>query len=109
MEIIAAACIPFFVGFQQFSPAFSIFAGFLGVLIVILNGMQQLNKYHENWLSYRGCIENLKREQFYFESRIKPYAGEGAFKIFVENFEELLRSENKKWQDNWTQKPPQQA
>ena len=35
---------------------------FLGVLIVVLKGIEQLYKFHENWLSYRTTNEALKRE-----------------------------------------------
>lgn len=52
-EIIAAAIIPFKAALD----GFAILTGILGVLIVILIGIQSLNQYHDNWISYRSTAE----------------------------------------------------
>jgi hypothetical protein len=104
MEIIAAATIHFFAGLQPDYRSISIVTGLLGVFIVVLNALQQLYKYHENWITYRSAIEALKREKILYETQIDPYTGADAFQKFVQNFEALLANENKSWQTNWTQK-----
>src|SRR5580698_2267538 len=38
----------------------------LGVFIVILEGLQQLNQYHSNWIAYRSTCETLKHEKFLY-------------------------------------------
>ncbi len=63
-EIIAAAIIPFAAGFE----GLGILTGILGVLIVIFIGIQSLNQYHDNWISYRSTAEQLKHEK-YLKSR----------------------------------------
>jgi hypothetical protein len=58
--VAAAAIIPVLAKLDGMS---SVTAG-LGVLIVILEGLQQLNQYHSNWIAYRSTCETLKHEKF---------------------------------------------
>lgn len=99
-EIVVAAAIPFLAGLQTQVPEVAIVTGLLGVVVVILSGLQQLYKYHENWLTYRSAIEELKREKILFETQTGRYTGNDAFALFVESFEALLGSENKVWKEN---------
>ena len=103
-EIVAAALIPFLVGYHDRHPVFPFVTGFLGVLIVVLKGMEQLYKYHENWIAYRSTNEAIKREMFLFESGTEPYSQTDAFAKFVQNIEVILSEENKKWKTNFLQK-----
>lgn len=48
IQIIAAAVIPFLAGIGA-SPYIT---GGFGVVIVILESLQQLNQYSQNWISY---------------------------------------------------------
>ncbi|MBD0333495.1 MAG: DUF4231 domain-containing protein [Chitinophagaceae bacterium] len=107
LEIVAAAVIPFLAGFYEVHKSFPIITGLLGVFIVVLNGLQQLNKYHENWITYRTTIEALKREKILYESTSDPYNDSNAFRKFVQNFEAILANENKVWKANWMQKAEQ--
>ena len=105
VEIVLAASIPLIVSY----PSLAVATGIIGVIIVVLNGMQQLYKYHENWLTYRTTIEALKREKFLFQSQSDPYNDEAtAFNRFVQNFEAILANENKKWVDTWRSSPESQ-
>ncbi len=106
VEIFAGASIPLLVGYSKIHPSIPVITGAMGVLIVVLNGIQQLNKYHENWLTYRTTIEALKTERMLFETQTDPYNAEDAFPKFVHNFESLLANENKTWKANWTAKAP---
>src|SRR5436309_16084468 len=63
MELISAAAIPLLVSYHDYGKIFQVITGMLGVLIIVLNGIQQLYKYHENWLTYRTTLEALKREK----------------------------------------------
>lgn len=106
-EIVTAASIPFLAGLQNKIDCIAIATGILGVALVVLNGLQQLYKYHENWITYRSTIEVLKREKILFETQTGPYSGTDAFIKFVQNFEAILANENKVWKDNLAQKPEQ--
>src|SRR5436190_17711783 len=54
-SILAAALIPAFASIGRFSGV----TAALGVFIVVLEGLQQLNQYHANWISYRSTCEAL--------------------------------------------------
>lgn len=105
-EIIAAALVPMLAGYQTQTDdsrsVLGIIIGALGVVIVILSSIRQLNKYQENWITYRTTIESLKREKFLFETGAMPYNDELAFQKFVINFESLLSKENESWKAVWT-------
>jgi hypothetical protein len=65
--ILAAALIPFLVGLNV--PKWII--GGLGILIAVIEGLQQMNQYHPNWITYRSTCEALKHEKFlYFAKQI---------------------------------------
>src|SRR5215510_13429020 len=68
VEIASAGVIPLLVGFHSTNSIFLTITGALGVLIVLINGIQQLYKFHENWLTYRTTIEGLRREKMLFEN-----------------------------------------
>src|SRR5689334_7237025 len=42
------------------------FTAALGGLIALLEGLQQLNQYQQNWITYRSTAEALKHEKFLF-------------------------------------------
>ncbi|HEY9205322.1 MAG TPA: DUF4231 domain-containing protein [Candidatus Methanoperedens sp.] len=94
-EIIAAAIIPFTAGFD----GFGIFTGILGVLIVIFIGIQSLNQYHDNWISYRSTAEQLKHEKYLWLSKAGPYKdAKDPEVMFAERVESLISREHAKWE-----------
>jgi Protein of unknown function (DUF4231) len=42
--------------------------------ILLLEGLQQLNKWQENWILYRATCEGLRNEQHLFFEKAGPYA-----------------------------------
>ena len=106
LEIIAAALIPTVAGIPPLHPYLPIISGLLGFLIVVINGVQQLQRYHENWMAYRSSSEALKRERILFEAGTSPYKGAEAFEKFVQNFEAILADENKIWKTNMSKTAP---
>jgi hypothetical protein len=46
--------------------------------IVVAEGIQQLFKFHENWLRYRVVTENLREHAFFYVARVAPYDGDVA-------------------------------
>jgi hypothetical protein len=90
----SAALIPFLAGVQ--ASAWS--TGGLGVLIVLLEGIQQLNQYQHNWITYRSTCESLKHEKFLFLAKAGPYLKvENATAALAERIESLVSQEHAKW------------
>ena len=95
VEIIAAAIIPFAAGFD----GLSILTGILGILIVVFIGIQSLNQYHDNWISYRSTAEHLKHEKYLWLSKAGPYKdAKNPEVMLAERVESLISKEHAKWE-----------
>jgi Protein of unknown function (DUF4231) len=93
--IVAAALIPFVSGLPRVE---TWYIGALGVLIAIVEGVQQLNQHHANWISYRATCEALKHEKYLHLAGAGPYADTrtpGA--LLAERVEALVSQETGKW------------
>ena len=107
VEIVLGALIPFLAGFQDnlaslLGPGLvwvpAVLIALLGVAVVVLEGLQHLNQYHQLWLGCRSTCEALQREKFLFLADAGPYAGtEDKRAHLAERVEELISSENTKW------------
>lgn len=98
IQIILAATLPFAIGYiSQETTWLKILTGAMSILIAILEGVQTLFKYQDNWSSYRSTSEALKREKILFETHSNPYNTEGAFQLLVERVEAITTDENKGW------------
>ena len=78
-----------------------------GVLIAILEAVQQVNQYAELWVTYRGTAERLKHEQFLFLSEAGPYKGmseKDRLVTLAERVEEQVSTEHAKWFSDTTQR-----
>lgn len=94
VQIVTAAVIPVAAGVG--TPAWV--AGSLGALIVVLEGLQQLFQFQQNWVTYRATAEALKHEQLLFLMRAGAY--EGARKpdvLLAERIEGLVSQEHSAW------------
>jgi hypothetical protein len=70
----------------------------LGSLLVAGEGLLQLARYHENWLSYRATLEALKHEKFLFLALAGPYASAvNAMQLLAERIEAIVSQENSSW------------
>ena len=73
-------------------------AAALGVMIAVLEGVQQLNQYQANWANYRMAAEALKHEKYYYLAAAGPYAkAENSYVLLTERTEELITQELSKW------------
>ena len=97
IEIACAAIIPFLAGISDSIPYGQIIIGGLGVIIAISAGLSALNKYQENWLTYRTTCETLRHEKYLFLTGCKPYEGDDALTSLVERVEGLISKENSQW------------
>jgi hypothetical protein len=69
----------------------------LGAVLVAVEGVLQLTRYHENWLTYRATAEALKHEKFLFLAAAGPYAGDNRLPLLAERVESLVSQENSSW------------
>jgi hypothetical protein len=70
----------------------------VGFIVVVVEGIQQLNQYYANWIAYRSTCEALKHEKYLFLANAGPYtqAG-GALVLLAERIEGLVSQEHAKW------------
>jgi len=92
--ILAAAGVPLCAGLQVSAWV----TGGLGGLIAVLEGIQQLNQYQHNWITYRSTCEALKHEKYLCLAGAGPYAGAtNAKALLAERIESLISQEHAKW------------
>jgi hypothetical protein len=94
LQIVTAAAIP--VVAAASGPAWLMGGG--GALIVVLEGLQQLQQYQQNWTTYRSTCERLKHEKFLFLARAGPYAAAPRpDALLAERIEGLVSQEHAAW------------
>ena len=70
----------------------------LGLVILVVEGLQQLNQYQTNWISYRATCEALRHEKYLFLAGAGPYAkAEQALPLLADRIEGLISQEHAKW------------
>lgn len=95
-EILSAAAITY----TAWMTSLSALTGGLGLLVMLLEGLQQLNQYQENWIRHRDTCEKLKREKHFFEAKAGPYkSSDNVQKLLAERLEEIAAQERSKWKD----------
>lgn len=93
-EIVTAAAIPFAASVS--APVALVGGG--GALIVVLESLQQLQQYQQNWITYRATCERLKHEQFLFLAEAGPYASASDPEaLLAERVEGLVSQEHAAW------------
>jgi hypothetical protein len=92
--IVCAVAIPIVAEFSAMSVIFA--AG----VILLLESMQQLNKWQENWILYRSTCEGLRNEQHLYNEKAGPYAklpADEAHRVLAERVGALASAEHSKW------------
>lgn len=93
-QLVTAAGIPVAAGVS--APVWLVGGG--GALIVVLEGLQQLQQYQQNWTTYRSTCERLKHEKFLFLAQAGPYsAAPRAEALLAERVEGLVSQEHAAW------------
>jgi hypothetical protein len=104
LTIASAAAIPVLT--TTAIPDGRYIAAGLGVLIAIMEGVQQMNQYNSNWTSYRATSEALKHEKFLYLEKAGPYlAAQNPQAMLAERIESLISQEGSKWFTVQSQKP----
>jgi Protein of unknown function (DUF4231) len=69
-------------------------------VVVVLEGLQQLNQWQHNWITYRSTCEALRHEKYSYLGKSGSYDGldeAQARKSLVERIESLVSTEHSKW------------
>jgi hypothetical protein len=66
-------------------------------VVVVLEGLQQLNQWQTNWVQYRSTAEALKHERYLYEAKAGPYTGRDRHQVLAEKIEGLVSQEHAKW------------
>ena len=96
VQVVAAASLPLI-------PVFSVphpekVSAVLGLVILIIETVQQLNQDQQNWIAYRSTCETLKHEKYLFLSSAGPYMGaEKPLALLADRIEGLISQEHAKW------------
>jgi Protein of unknown function (DUF4231) len=93
-QLVVAAAIPAVAA----AGASAGVAGALGAVVVVMEGLQQLFQFQQNWIAYRGTAEALKREKFLYLASAGPYSGpDGRDRLLAERVESLVSQEHAAW------------
>ncbi len=93
MTIISAALVPVL----SLAKAEPIYTASLGVLLIVLEGIQQVNQFQTNSSTYRTTCEALKREKYLFLAGAGPYGSMSAsLALLAERVESLVAQEHYK-------------
>ena len=93
-QIVTAAAIPVAAGAS--APAWLVGGG--GAMIVILEGLQQLQQYQQNWTTYRSTCERLKHEKYLYLAGAGSYArAKRPETLLAERVEGLVSQEHAAW------------
>lgn len=104
LTIASAAAIPVLT--TTAIPYGRYIAAGLGVLIAIMEGVQQMNQYNSNWTSYRATSEALKHEKYLYLEKAGPYlAAQNPQPMLAERIESLISQEGSKWFTVQSQRP----
>jgi len=98
IEIVAAASIPFLVGYiTDTEHLFRTVVGLLGLTIAVITAVVSLCQFQENWVEYRTTCESLKHEKFLFLTGTEPYNVDTPFPLLVQRVESMISKENTTW------------
>lgn len=96
VQLVVAGLIPLVALFTI--PHADRLTAILGLAILVVEGMQQLNQYQSNWISYRSTCEALRHEKFLYLGHAGPYKSESRPQtVLAERIESLVSQEHAKW------------
>ena len=100
-QVVIAALIPLASAFPIPGAQFKWMTAVLGLLVLIIEAVQQLNQDQQNWIAYRSTCEALKHEKYLHLAAAGPYANqentEQRFRLLADRIEGLISQEHAKW------------
>ncbi|BDB20721.1 hypothetical protein cym2001_40860 [Pseudomonas sp. CYM-20-01] len=96
MQTITSALIP--VDSVIENPDLNKIPALLGLVLLIMEGIQQLNRYQQVWTTYRSTYVALKHEKYTYLSSAVPYARVDAPEaLLADRIEGLISQKHAKW------------
>ena len=101
--IVCALALPVFAEYGAipgFHDTRAFLVGLVAGVILLLEGLQHLNKWQENWILYRSTCEGLRHERQMFLLGSGPYAKlrkPVAEQVLAERAGSLVMAEHGKW------------
>jgi hypothetical protein len=98
-QLVIAATIPVLTAIESIRLEQPWIIAAFGGAIVVLEGYQQMMRYHDNWLRYSVTREALEREKYLYEVHAGPYAREKTHpeRLLEEHVEAILAHEIGSW------------
>jgi hypothetical protein len=96
LEVTVAASISVVAGIS--APA--ALTASLGGVVVVLEALQHVYGFHDNWILYRSTAEALRHERFLYLAKAGPYAGRDRHRVLAERIEGLISQEHAKWTES---------
>jgi hypothetical protein len=100
-QVIVAALIPLTSSLPVSEVELRWIAAILGLIVLIIEAIQQLNQDQQNWITYRSTCEALKHEKYLFLAAAGPYANaehaERRLVLLADRIEGLISQEHAKW------------
>jgi hypothetical protein len=94
VTLIASALIPISV----LCPYGRYIAAALGFVVVVVEGLQQLGQFQQNWFTYRATAEALKHEKYLYYAPAGDYAdAKDPHRLLAEKIESLVSQEHARW------------
>jgi hypothetical protein len=93
LEIAVAAMLPVVAAVH--SPVWV--TGGLAAVVVILEVLQHVYQFLQNWITYRSTAEALKHERYLYVVLAGPYAGGDRHRQLAERIEGLISQEHARW------------
>jgi hypothetical protein len=101
IQVVIAALIPLISVFPIPEPYYKWATAVLGLGVVIIEAIQQLNQDQQNWISYRSTCEALKHEKYLYLAGAGPYANsenpDKRVVLLADRIEGLISQEHAKW------------
>jgi hypothetical protein len=100
-QVVIAGLIPLASTFPIPEARFKWIIATLGLLVLMIETIQQLNQDQQNWIAYRSTCEALKHEKYLYLAAAGPYGnsenGEKRIALLAERIEGLVSQEHAKW------------
>jgi len=100
-QVIIAGLIPLASVFPIPEPQFKWITAVLGLLVLIIEAVQQLNQDQQNLIAYRSTCEALKHEKYLYLAVAGPYGNaenrEKRIALLADRIEGLISQEHAKW------------
>ena len=94
ITIIAAATVTLSAAYE----APPLLTAMIGAMIFVVEGLQALNQYQQNWIIYRSTCEELKHEKYLCLAKAGPYSNARKPEaLLAERVESLVSREHAKW------------